>query len=286
MLKLLAIILSLWADRKFTDHIDLRQLSMYNLFARLLIQFRLGTMHDWVLYVLLTVVPTLIVMMTVSILGIFSLLEMLLWVVVLYLCLPSESLVEQVRGYIAASKSGSEQELQLQSESLLGEDPPMAESERDKAVCLSLLGHYMLPLVSLFFWFYLLGIGAALFYKFNWHLSIAPVKQIQENTLLRRQVDAALGLLDWLPARLLGFAYGVAGKLSAVLTTVLRPNPKDMPRVYGNRFIAETAGLAASGLAKESVFDLQVVERVWSLIRKSTWILLALALLITLIRWL
>lgn len=281
MLKLIAILLTIKADDKFPDYLDLRQLSLYNLMAKMVIRMQGGQLSGWVLYVILTVVPSLMVLLVIKFFGFFSLLEMLLWAVFLYLCMPADSIFEQLRSYLAADKAGNEQELVTTAGELIGDEAPEGEGARDRAVCRSAFGETTLHVVTLFFWFFLMGIGGALFYKFNWQLAIAPAKPIREASNLQTQVLRALGLMTWLPARVLALAYGVAGQFSPALKVALSRVKKTGGSFVANVNLASDAGFAASGLDDSTAFEIEHVQSSMKLIKKSYIVLLVLLAVIT-----
>ncbi len=281
MLKLIAIVLTLKADQKFPDYLDLRQLSLYNLMAKMVIRMQGAQLSGWVLYVILTVVPSLMVLLVINFFGFFDILEMLLWAVFLYLCMPAESLFEQLREYLAADKTGNEQELATTAGELIGEVAPEGESERDRAVCRSVFGETTLHVVTLFFWFVLMGIGGALFYKFNWQLAIAPVKQIRESASLQTQVLRALGLMTWLPARVLALAYGAAGQFSPALKYALSRAKSPNGSYAANVNLVSDAGFAASGFDDTRAFEIEDVQSSMKLLKKAYIVMFVVLAIIT-----
>lgn len=280
MLKLIAILLTIKADEKFPDYLDLRQLSLYNLMAKMVIRMQGGQISSWVLYVILTVVPSLVVLFVINFFGFFSFLEMALWAVFLYLCLPTESIFEQLRSYIAADKAGNEQELITTAGELIGETPPTSDTMRDRAVCRSVFGETTLHVVTLFFWFVVMGIGGALFYKFNWQLAIAPSKPIRESSKLQIQVLRALGIMTWLPARVLALAYGVAGRFSPALKYALSRAKSPDGSFAANVNLVSDAGFAASGFDESTAFEIEDVKSSKKILKKAYMVLLiALAII-------
>ena len=284
-MKLIAILLSLWADRKFTDVIDLRQFTLYGVLVKIILRLNIGGQSGWISYVLLTVLPAWVLMMTISILGIFSLLEMVLWAGVLYLCLPADPLGERIEAYLAAGKTGDQAQLDVHAGALIGPAVPASDSERDRAVIRALFSGSNLHVVSLFFWFSLLGIGAALFYKLNWFLAENRSKPLLDHPVLQSQVRLVTGWLSWIPARLLAIAYGFAGKVGTVFSGLFRRSGGAEDRLAANRLMLAEAGLASAGLDDSTICDDEHVQAAWAQVKRANVFLLIALALITVYRW-
>ncbi len=287
MMKLIAILLSLWADKKFSDIVDLRQLSLYNFLARVVIGLQFGAQTGWISYVLLTVVPAWIMSMVVSALGLFAPLTVMLWAAVLYFCLPGEPVGERLRAYLAAGKSAIQEDIDRHAESLLLQKPPDSDSERDRKVMNALFTENHLHIVCLFFWFFLLGIGGALFYKFNWQLSTIRSGKIKDNPVLQTQIRQALGLLGWIPARFMVLAYGLAGKFNPAFRLLLgksRLSTGDL--LDKNHHLLENAGFSALGYDDSTICDEEHLEATWSMIKKANLILLIGLSIVAVYNWL
>ncbi len=284
-MKLIAIFLCLWADRRFPDYVDLRHFSLYNMLVKIVLKLGVGGENQWIPYLLLTVLPAGVLMMTISVLSIISPIEMLLWAVALYLCLPSEPLSERVRDYLAASRAESGAEVDKLAESLLEATPPDSDSERDREISLKIFSSASVHIVSLFFWFSVGGIGGALFYRFNWQLATGGSGPIREQNSLAPMVLQALGLLTWIPARLLGLAYGINGKFSPAFSRLFARSDKTQSRLENNFAVASSAGFAAAGFDETTLCDEEHVESSWSLVKRANIVLLIALALITVYRW-
>ena len=285
-MKLIAILLSLWADRRYPDYVDLRQFTIYNMMAKIVLKLGIGGEKPWITYLLLTVLPAWIIMMAISTLGIISPIEILLWAVALYLCLPSEPQDEKVKNYLAASRSGLEDEARQLAESILEETPPDSDSERDRAILRRLFSGATLNIVSLLFWFSVLGIGGALFYRFNWQLCFGASGYFSRHETLGPFVRQSLGLLTWIPARVLVLAYAVVGRFSPAFSRLFGRAAKPLDRLEANFELASNGGFAASGYDETSLCDEDHIESGWALVRRAGIALLILLGLYTFYSWL
>lgn len=283
---LIAILLSLWADRRFPDYVDLRQFSLFGLYARIAMRFGAPGSGSWLHYVLLTALPACVVMIVINIIGFFPPLDMLLWALALYLCLPSEPLGPRVEAYLQAIRSGSEEQAAQRAEALLESPAPTGDRARDEAVIRHLFSGTTLHVVSLFTWFFLLGIGGAFFYRLNWQLYHARASLLANRPALTRQVVYAMGLLSWVPARLLVLTYAVVGKFAPAMAARQQGEAAAGDRHTANHALAARSGLASVGFGADTLFDDEHVEATWKRVVRAARALLVLAALVTLYGWL
>lgn len=263
--KLLSVALTIWADRQFPDYIDLRRFTLYGVFARLLLSLGVGRQNGIVGYVLLTALPALIVVMVIGVFGIFEFLKIPLWAIVLYLCLPEESLSKAVTALREAIGTGNPQETTAAAASLAGQEN--LEGDTVSMAQRGLFAIQPLQLVSLFFWFLLLGIGAAVFYRLNLELLRTPVLEGEKQVFLRSRVEKVLGILEWLPSRLLIIAYALAGQFNAGIRHLFgSAEGVDLRDTHLNRL--HGAGLGAAGLADGDLSDAALADG-WRLVSRA-----------------
>ncbi|MDO6462269.1 hypothetical protein Q4485_16285 [Granulosicoccaceae sp. 1_MG-2023] len=264
--KLLSMALTLWADRQFPDYIDLRRFTLYGVFARLMLSLGVGRQNGIIGYVLLTALPALIVVMVIGVFGIFDPLKIPLWALVLYFCLPEESLSKAVGALRGAVASGKPEEVTVAAAALAGQEN--LQGDVSAMAQRGLFAVQPLQLVSLFFWFLLLGIGAAVFYRLNLELLRTPVLEGSKQAFLRARVQQVLGILEWLPARLLIIAYALAGQFNAGIRPLFGSSPDGGAMREGLLSRLQRAGTGAAGIAGAEFGD-QAVADGWRLVSRA-----------------
>ncbi len=282
MTYLLTILLTLWADRQFPNYVDLRRFSVYRFFAKSLIRLGLGNSSTWLPYVLLTVLPALIIKWIISTFSFFIVLELLCWAVALYICLPIDPVGKRVQAYILSVQSGNEKESAQHAQILLGTHSSVTLADRNTAICRILYSEKNLHIVSLFFWFYFLGIGGAFFYKLNWLLKESEDNRLRSEEVLQAHVQMALGLLTWVPARLLMLAYAVVGRFGPTLKIFLKSTDKAKHQLSGTIRLLADVGCGAGNCSAQLGHADQQISNAWRLIRRANVVLLLILTLIVL----
>ncbi len=271
---LISIFAALWADHRFPDYLDLRCFSLYRFFTKTFITMGIGNITAWLPFVIVTVVPALIIKMAISILGFVFVIEIVLWVAVLYVCLPPDPIAKLVDRYLAANRENDARAIDTIADSLLDASPPKNSSERNQQISHAVLSEKNLHIVAVFFWFALLGIGAAVFYKLNWVLHTCRDPKIRNHESIQAHVKIALGLMSWIPARFLMLAYGLVGSFTPIFKILFMKRATSENRLQGSIRLLTDAGIAALRLDSGGQYTHEHVNQSWRLVRRANIALL------------
>ncbi len=278
---LIAVIASLLADYRFPDYIDLRRFSLYRFIAKTFISMGIGSTTVWLPYVLITIVPALIVKMAISIVGFVFIIELIFWVFILFVCLPSEPISKTVKAYVDACKSGDKRIIDLHAETLLDSQPSIDNIERNHQLSRAVLSEQNMHVVAVFFWFLIMGIGAAVFYKLNWVLRESKDAKLRDNKAIQSHVQIALGLMSWIPARLLMLAYALVGNFTSSLKNLFKKRISTENRFQGSIRMLADSGIAAMRLDQSVNYTEEHVSKSWALVRRANIALLTACIFIS-----
>lgn len=140
-----------------------------------------------------------------------SVLGFLFAVVVLIYCLGPENLRSQVTGYINSRNNDDAEGVRTLAGRISGQAPPDELQEMDRLVVASILTQVNDRILTVVFWFFVLGPVGAVIYRLT-HLLVRDAAR--DGGLGEGITDAALrlrGILDWLPARVTAWGYALMG---------------------------------------------------------------------------
>lgn len=132
-------------------------------------------------------------------------------IVVLIYCLGPKTLRPHVVSYINARNNDDREGARDTAAALIGGVPPEGTEALDKAVLETVLTETNDRLLTVVFWFFILGPIGAVVYRLT-HLLVRDAAR--EDGFGVGLIDAALrlrGILDWVPARLTAWGYALMG---------------------------------------------------------------------------
>lgn len=211
---------------------------------------------DGTVAVLLAVaLPAALVWVAVALLGaLWSVLGFLAALAVLVLSLGPVNLHRPVEAYLAAVRDGRHGDAEVLAAGLSGREPvPPNGPDRHAAVVEGLLVAAEQRLFGVLFWFVILGpVGAVLYRAAVWLNANAQHSWAPEEPL-RRAALRLLGVLDWVPVRLLALAYGLAGSFEDALADWRAYSERAaVPFYAGNTEVLRCAALGALRLESDS----------------------------------
>lgn len=131
--------------------------------------------------------------------------------------------------------------------------------------------HYVTP----FFWFGLLGAPGALAY------AMTVSFEQSTNPLWQAWAKKAASMFEWLPARLLGFAYAIVGNFSATMTIWLDLLPA--PSESNHYFLIQTLSRAANLTADIDAYKAQAIAQ--KLMRDALIVLAGIFAVLVMVVW-
>lgn len=240
---LISIFISLFLDRYLDAYKHLRELEFYgNFLDKLLMRVRV----DGEVAVLMAVgLPAIGMWLLQALLGdfLFGLGWFILSIVTLFICFGPMDLEKEVERYLDTLKSGDDEQIKACEQNILrlvGRKGAEAEDGVVTAVLVAANTH----IVSVIFWFILFGPMGAVLYRTALFLVETPVAAISTRDKMQAAAHRLLGILTWIPARLLGFAYALTGCFKDTIDVLLQK--REAPDIYTENCerLAE-AGLAA-----------------------------------------
>ena len=119
------------------------------------------------------------------------------------------------------------------------------DNARHEAVIRAVLVQVNTRIVSVLFWFAILGPFGAVLYRTALQLIDKPVAGLREKTELMQRITTFVGVLTWLPARFTLVAYALAGKFDGTLASFLRATS---PSVETSLFKDNNTALSDAGV--------------------------------------
>ncbi len=212
---LIVIIASLFLDRVVDAGKSLRSLE----FADELVNLGLERARDnsWLgsLVLVLTILaPAILVHLFAELIDdqLFGLLTLLWSVFVLFMCIGPVSLEIEVDAYLHVAGDEDDEVLNDRACRLTGEENYTDANTRNTAVIRAIFSHLNTSIAAVVFWFILLGPLGAVLYRVTLHLVDKSENGLRVPGDLRDRLITIMGLLTWLPARIVLLAYAMAGR--------------------------------------------------------------------------
>lgn len=238
----------------------------------------------------LTILPVpLIVLLACMLLSLIAGYEMhtfvwlLVSIVVLLYCLGPKDIYRQVHSYIAAKDAGnSEKSAKIEDELLDG-----ANSAEPHAVTRAIFWDANQSLFGVLFWFMLLGIFGAVFYRTTVMLREAAKKNNSPVADLYAAAEQIQNVLDWIPVRIFLLFFALVGQFTTSFGYWLE---NILSGLSDSRRIISEGGLMALGSSKSDKSEKGTRHAdeylsALSLIDRSLIIFLAIVALFTLGSW-
>lgn len=144
----------------------------------------------------------------------YGLVAMLLSVAVLLYSLGPADLYHQVNNYFAANENKDKEQAATLLTEILGDKPPQTEAKAQRALTETILGQANERLFAVVLWFALLGPAGALLYRMA---TLSKQNASSEDGILKNcqnEANLLVDVLNWLPARVMGIVYFLAGNFS------------------------------------------------------------------------
>lgn len=292
---LIAIIIALLIDLYYKQA---RALRNYQWFTRLCAwvgnQVTENKLLDGPLGVLLIMAPMVLVVAIVYavLLHVFMLLGLIFAIVVLAYCLGPRRLDSEVEAYIEARAKGEVEAARSAAAAFITGEPPTDIEALDRAVVLATVTEVNTRVLTVLFWFFILGPVGATLYRFSHILVRDPEREHDYSVGFK---DAALrlhGILAWLPARLTAWAYALMGSFSqARYRWQMRAFDWSGNWVAGNDGVLIASGtgalelpdpVEAEGAEGGGRYTLDAVKDALRMVVRTTWLWLAIIILLAL----
>ncbi len=217
----------------------------------------------------------------------FGLLTLLWSVFVLFMCIGPVSLEIEVDAYLHVAGDEDDEVLNDRACRLTGEENYTDANTRNTAVIRAIFSHLNTSIAAVVFWFILLGPLGAVLYRVTLHLVGKSENGLHVPGDLRDRLITIMGLLTWLPARIVLLAYAMAGRFECTLDNVLGLDSAtgDRSLFDENNTILSDAGVCALALGSGDAVSLKTVHAARRLAIRALTVCLALVALMTLAGW-
>jgi membrane protein required for beta-lactamase induction len=297
---LISLLLALGLDRALFAHRDGPVPRWYGGMTDA-IGARLPSRFDGLGAVVTIVAPVVLVIALVQWLAcglLFGLASLVLGVIVLLFAFGPLDVVGLVDDYADASAADDRERMNWIHGRLTGTEPPEDPHEEARSIVDAVLYQGHDNLFATVFWFCLLGPAGAVLYRMVAEGALRPSPVIVARPPLQRAYRYALGLLGWIPARLIAFGYAMTGSFEEALQRLREGAPAADDLLASNRGMLCRTGTAA--LRQDESRDEadaeedgerrtgrpgEAVEQARSLVLRAAVFWLAILALLTLAGW-
>ncbi len=150
-----------------------------------------------------------------------------------------------VDDYIDACASSDRERAFWYYERLTGEQPPEDSRDEGRHMVESVLYQGHDNLFATVFWFCVLGPAGAVLYRMIAEGALRPSPTLVARPALQRTFRHLLGLLGWIPARLIAFGYAMTGSFEEALHRLREGAPPAEDLLATNRNLLRRTGTAA-----------------------------------------
>lgn len=244
---LISVLIALLLDRLMEVHRESRLGHRLGALAES-IAVRLPAEGGSVAAALGVVLPPAVLMLLVQWLvggWLFGLVGLVLGIAVLLLCLGPLDIHDVLEDYIEARHNDDRERSDWYYERFTGDLVPDSAEEEARDIIEAVFVRAHDHLFAAVFWFCLLGPAGALLYRMTAEAALQPPPGIVARPALARALQYVLGLLGWIPARLMAFGYAMTGSFEHALGR-LRGGAEGADDIYtGNRWLLVNTGTAA-----------------------------------------
>ncbi len=241
---LISILISLFLDRYLESYKHLRALKNY----RKLLEKLFGKiqLNGEIAVLIAVAIPLVLIGVLQVLIGhtLFGLGFLLLSIVTLFFCLGPKDLEKEVERYLQALESGDEHDIEESTKKILGEVSLPESAQGSTVVVEAILVNANIHIAAVIFWFVWLGPFGAVLYRASLFLVETPPEGLLKHSKTQKAAENLLGILTWIPTRLLGFAYALTGCFKESIEILFQK--RDQQNIYAenNALLAEV-GLAA-----------------------------------------
>ena len=181
----------------------------------------------------------------------FGLVGLLLAVIVLLFALGPLDVANSVDDYVEARRQGDGERSDYYYARLAGEQRPEGRDEEDERFARAVFCQANDHLFAALFWFCVLGpVGAAL-YRLVAEVALRPPEAVAARPPLTRAARDAIGILGWIPTRLLAIAYALVGNFEAAFRRLRSGSPPVADWLSANHALLSATGVAALRASEE-----------------------------------
>ncbi|MDX1609107.1 MAG: regulatory signaling modulator protein AmpE [Halofilum sp. (in: g-proteobacteria)] len=175
----------------------------------------------------------------------FGLISLLFSIVVLLLSLGPLDIVGLIDRYIEACENEDREQAVWYYERVTGTEPPESVRDEGRRMVESVLYQGHDNLFATVFWFCLLGPVGAVLYRAVAEGALRPSPALVARPGLQRAFRHLLGLLGWIPARLIAFGYAMTGSFEEALHRLREGAPPAEDLLASNRDLLRRTGTAS-----------------------------------------
>ncbi len=300
---LISVLVSLALDRAMFAH---RDSAVAGWFARVgtAVAARLPAGLDGIAGAVIVVLPPAVAIALLQALvghWLFGLVGLALAIVVLLFALGPIDPVSVIDDYLDARRLDDRERADWYYERFTGETPPESPAAEGRRMVEAVFYQSHDHIFATVFWFCLLGPAGAVLYRMVAEIALRPDPATIARPGLLQGARLLLGVLGWVPARLIAFGYAMTGSFEEALHR-LRHGPRGDNEdllASNQRLLAETGSAAlrrapserddatvADGEERRSSTPAQAVESARGLSVRTAVLWLAILALLTLSGWL
>lgn len=248
MTALIVILICLGLQRYLGIHISLADFDWFKPYHGLLKStLAKSDLFKGYVGIAVVVLPLMLVVALVDYLlndWIFSVLDLAFGVLVLMYCMDARDLKQRLSGYLGGEE-GKKADADKQVSEFLNGNVPSADQEKARGVTTAIFTQSLHQVFSVLFWYLILGTSGAVLY-----FAVTLISQNESEFSEMQQANAmVLGVLDWVPVRLLGLSFALVGSFGSVFAAWVKALAAGIER--SNEFATEF-GLAAMGIDIQS----------------------------------
>lgn len=248
---------------------------------------------------LIVVAPPVVAMLVLQwLIGgwLYGLVSLAAAIVVLLFCLGPIDIISHVGDYIDARRDDDAERTAWYFERVTGEMPPDSSREEGRRMVEAVLYQGHDNLFATVFWFCLLGPTGAVLYRMAAEGALRPPPAIIARPALHGTLRYMLGVLGWIPARLMAFGYAMTGRFEEAFARMRAHSQAGGDVLTANRQLLIDTGAAALrqednepladvGTERRSSDAAEVVEAARALALRTAVLWLAVLALLTLGGW-
>lgn len=209
--------------------------------------------------------------------GIFYVLEFFLCVFILWYCLWPISLQEYLDTALAKQAAANDP-----TDSTMNDDDVAATGHDSRALIEAMLCHANTRTFAVIFWFIIFGPCGALLYRTITQITKLSSRPQDDLNGIAHCAHILEDILDWLPARIVGLGYALAGNFSKGFTEWMQYLKGGL---NSNQDLLISSGVGAMGLDPEGESDPEEARQVLRMIDRSLIVWLVIIAIFTLGSW-
>lgn len=233
----------------------------------------------WVMTILI-LLPIFIVILALQLgfaHGVFYIFEFFLCIIILWYCLWPISLQEYLETSLGKHKAANDK-----AEDNINDEDAVVKDADSRALIEAMLCYANTRTFAVLFWFIVLGPCGALMYRTITQFTKLSSRPNDDLNAIARCAHIMEDVLDWLPARLVGLGYSLAGNFSLGFSEWLRYFKKG---INSNQDLLIATGIGAMGFKQDDESDDEQARQVLVMIDRSLIVWLVITAIFTLGSW-